>query len=251
MRAAASALSLGLPEPLPSGGVGLLRQEPFECLLSFICSANNNIARITDMLQRFRERYGALLHVQGERRYYAFPSAEQCCAEVDVPVLRALGFGYRAEYVLKTVHLLRDLTRASSASSRGGLARGCWLRALREDKENFTDARLRETLQQFAGVGPKVADCVALYSLDRANLVPLDTHMKALLPRLYGSPERFAALYAPHAGWVQSLLFTARVFPATASPSRASPSLSERKRALAAPRRTNKRAKLSLIGVMR
>lgn len=101
-------------------GYRLLRQDPLECFYSFLCSSNNNIARIHSMLEKFRREYGIHLptiktikdeikvekHQQEEPVFYSFPSVStliERCTEAD---LRKLGFGYRARYIYETTQLL-------------------------------------------------------------------------------------------------------------------------------------------------
>jgi len=82
------------------------RQEPWECLISFICSSNNNIARITGMLERLRTTFGSRLAVIGGHAYHAFPTVDQLAA-VPEGQLRELGFGYRARFVCETAKQLQ------------------------------------------------------------------------------------------------------------------------------------------------
>lgn len=181
-------------------GVRVLRQDPVECLFSFICSSNNNIARITLMLNRLREAYGEPLD-----GCYAFPTLERL-AEVTEKDLRDLGFGYRAPYVVASAKLALD---------RGGRD---YLLSLRGTETPQT------ALRDFRGVGPKVADCVALFSLDATGAIPVDTHVWRLARRDFGvqdvsltagAYERvgdvFRATFGSHAGWAHSLLFTAEL----------------------------------------
>jgi N-glycosylase/DNA lyase len=155
-------------------GMRILRQEPVECLFSFICSSNNNIGRIGGMLQALRRTYGTPLTVgaavgtdeqppvgHGDaREFYTFPTAERLAAASEAD-LRGLGLGYRAAYIRQT---------AAKIVENGA----AWLPALRAVEE--PDA-VRTSLCSLAGVGPKVADCVALFSLDQASAIPVDTHV--------------------------------------------------------------------------
>lgn len=71
-------------------------------MISFICSANNNIVRITKMLNELRTRYGTLLYQNGDDTFYSFPTIQELQA-ADEKTLRELGFGYRARYIAATV----------------------------------------------------------------------------------------------------------------------------------------------------
>lgn len=96
-------------------GMRVLRQDPFECLLSFICSSNNNIPRIKQMLEKLRTHYGSkiLLHAKEAEMadegspHFAFPTLEQMSAATEKE-LRDLGFGYRAKFIVRTVAKLEE-----------------------------------------------------------------------------------------------------------------------------------------------
>jgi hypothetical protein len=188
----------------------ILRQDPWECLISFICSSNNNIARIGQMLAKLRARYGAPIAALDGETFYAFPSP-QALAAASEEELRALGMGYRARYLRQT---------AAAVVERGGAP---FLRGLR----GKPTAEVQAALMAFAGVGPKVADCVALFSCDATDAVPVDTHVWAiaccyydrsltmaasLTPTIYARVgELFRARFGSHAGWAHSLLFAAEL----------------------------------------
>lgn len=100
-------------------GLRVLRQEPVECLFSFLCSSNNNISRITQMLDALRRNHGDLLWESNGRSYYTFPKLENLAA-IEEQKLRDLGFGYRAKFIVKS---------AVTVSEKGGEE---WLRGLRQ-----------------------------------------------------------------------------------------------------------------------
>jgi N-glycosylase/DNA lyase len=89
-------------------GIRMLRQDPVECLFSFICSSNNNISRITSMVDKLAKHYGRKILVSncvdGEE-FYTFPKVEALAAEGVEDNLRKLGFGYRAKYIQVCLHL--------------------------------------------------------------------------------------------------------------------------------------------------
>jgi len=191
-------------------GMRILRQDPWECLISFICSSNNNIARIGQMLAKLRARYGAPIAALDGETFYAFPSP-QALAAASEEELRGLGMGYRAKYLRQT---------AAAVVERGGAP---YLRGLR----GKPTAEVQAALMDFAGVGPKVADCVALFSCDATDAVPVDTHVWAiaccyydrsltmaasLTPTIYARVgELFRSRFGSHAGWAHSLLFAAEL----------------------------------------
>jgi N-glycosylase/DNA lyase len=136
------------------GGCRLLRQHPAECLFSFLCSSNNNIPRITQMLSALRSNFGTPLGEVDQQAYFAFPTLTQLSSASEER-LRELGFGYRAKFIVESTKTI---------ISNGGED---WLMALRHKSREET----HEALQQLCGVGPKVADCVALFSLDKLDVV--------------------------------------------------------------------------------
>jgi N-glycosylase/DNA lyase len=197
-----------IAECLP--GIRVIDQDPFECLISFICSSNNNIPRITKMLAALRREYGQLLLSIGDDDFYSFPSLQTLHTRANESDLRSLGLGYRAKYIMNTVQLLMDL---------GGESYLQELRAIRDP------IIVQEKLIQFAGVGRKVADCVALFSLKQDAAIPVDVHVwniarrdydtervldsvKSMTPTTYNKVgELFRSKFASKSGWAHSVLF--------------------------------------------
>ncbi|XP_036037040.1 N-glycosylase/DNA lyase isoform X3 [Onychomys torridus] len=189
-------------------GVRLLRQDPMECLFSFICSSNNNIARITSMVERLCQAFGPRLIQLDDVTYHGFPSLQALAGpEVEVH-LRKLGLGYRARYVCASAKAILE--------EQGGLA---WLQQLRAAP--YEDAH--KALCTLPGVGTKVADCICLMALDKPQAVPVDIHVWQIAQRDYGwhpntsqakgpSPlankelgNFFRNLWGPYAGWAQAV----------------------------------------------
>ncbi|KAK9162304.1 hypothetical protein Syun_003206 [Stephania yunnanensis] len=191
-------------------GARVLRQDPLECLIQFLCSSNNNIGRITKMVD-FVSELGARLGTVEGLDFYEFPSLDRL-ALVSEEEFRAAGFGYRAKYIVGTVEALQ--------SKPGGGAK--WLASLRD----LDLCDVIEALSTLPGVGPKVAACIALFSLDQHHAVPVDTHVwqiatRYLTPELAGvqlTPklcnrvaEAFVTKYGKYAGWAQTVLFIAEL----------------------------------------
>ncbi|CAL5417448.1 unnamed protein product [Camellia sinensis] len=192
------------------GGARVLRQDPLECLIQFLCSSNNNIGRITRMVD-FVSSLGNRLGTVESFEFYEFPSLERL-SRVSEKELREAGFGYRAKYIVGTVNSLQ--------SKPGGGSE--WLASLRElDLQEAIDA-----LSSLPGVGPKVAACIALFSLDQHHAIPVDTHVwqiatRYLIPELAGArltpklcrrvADAFVSTYGKYAGWAQTLLFIAEL----------------------------------------
>ncbi|XP_040576903.1 N-glycosylase/DNA lyase [Lepeophtheirus salmonis] len=191
-------------------GVRMLRQDPVENVFSFICSSNNNIKRISSMVEHMSTEYGSYLGSINDKDYHSFPTVEQLNKDKKIEEnLRSNGFGYRAGYIVKTA---KKLLKNGSEDS---------LLKLRE--LSYQDAK--EQLIQLPGVGPKVADCILLMSLDKAGAIPVDTHMfqiaaRYYLPHLVGKKsvnskiyleigDYFRDLFGDYAGWAHSVLFSA------------------------------------------
>lgn len=189
-------------------GVRLLRQDPVECLFSFICSSCNNIPRITSMLATLRRKWGTQLCTLDGETYYSFPSVD-CLADVKEQDLRDCGFGYRSKFIVGTAKMLQEFGGAK------------WLLDLRQKPRE----EVQKELIKFPGVGRKVADCVSLFSLDKLDVVPVDTHVWQIACRDYNFPvgekknlndktytaigKLFRDLHGKEAGWAHSILFTA------------------------------------------
>jgi N-glycosylase/DNA lyase len=151
-------------------GMRLVRDPPFACLVSFICSAQMRVARIHGMQMALAREFGDEVVADG-RTYHAFPTPTQL-ASVDESALRDLKLGYRAPYVAKTARMVAD-GDADPAAAR-----------------TLPYAEAREYLTQFVGVGDKVADCVLLFSLGFLEAVPLDTWIRTAIEEHYPDCER-------------------------------------------------------------
>lgn len=150
-------------------GLRICRQEPFECLISFIVSANNHIKRISKNLVSIRAKYGTRVQTGSNIEMFTFPTPQQL-AVATVDELRELGLGYRAPYIVQSVRAMVE----------GSLYEE--MLAMRA-AQNISHAR--KFLTQFQGVGRKVADCVALYSLDYHDVAPVDTHILKIAQRIF------------------------------------------------------------------
>ncbi|KAL6634175.1 hypothetical protein ACP70R_026846 [Stipagrostis hirtigluma subsp. patula] len=191
---------------LGGGGARVLRQDPVECVFQFLCSSNNNIARIEKMVWTLAG-YGERLGEVGGFVFHRFPTIERL-ARVSEQELREAGFGYRAKYIVGTAKELQ-------AKPGGGEK---WLASLREREL----PEVIEALCTLPGVGPKVAACIALFSLDQNHAIPVDTHVwkvatQYLLPELAGKSltpklsivvaDAFVTRFGSYAGWAQNVLF--------------------------------------------
>ncbi|KAL1962918.1 hypothetical protein VTN77DRAFT_9014 [Rasamsonia byssochlamydoides] len=211
-------------------GIRILRQDAWEALISFICSSNNNIARISQMVEKLCTNYGDLVGTIDGRAYHDFPSPEALTGEDVEARLRGLGFGYRAKYIYQTAVTvakerekgwLDSLRNPESPAFGMEPAPGGEMRP--EGREGYRNAH--EKLLELQGVGPKVADCVCLMGLGWGEAVPVDTHVwqiaqrdykfgkggnKSLTKATYDAVgNHFRKLWGKEAGWAHSVLFTA------------------------------------------
>lgn len=182
----------GLKDAIEFGkGVRILNQDPFETIISFIISANNNIKRIKQILENLSKSAG--IKKDG---FYAFPTLEQLVNK-DVDFYKQLGLGYRSEYIEKTIRVMLD--------------KQFLIDEIRE--KDTSDAR--EYLMQLSGVGPKVADCILLFAFQRYDVCPIDTWMKKIYfeffginePNVHKMRDDFIQLFGEHAGIAQQYLF--------------------------------------------
>ena len=148
-------------------GIRLLNQDLWETIISFIISANNNIPRIKGIIERISKKYGNQIVWNGEE-YYTFPTPEQL-GKATVEDLRSLGLGFRDVRVFETTQ--KVLNKEIDLQQLHG--------------ELDTEI-VREKLLELPGVGPKVADCILLFStLKRFNVFPIDVWVRRVMNDLY------------------------------------------------------------------
>lgn len=174
-------------------GIRILNQDLFETFISFILSSNNNIPRIRNCVEQTATCCGSLL----PNRQYGFPEARQLAAVGEEKLKRDVRAGYRCDYIKKSAAMF-----FSHPLQREELA-----------KMPLADAR--KALCKYAGVGPKVADCILLFSGTRQDVFPVDTWVKKVMEELYfqrpaslGEIQWFAAThFGGLAGFAQQYLF--------------------------------------------
>lgn len=148
-------------------GIRILNQDLWETIISFIISANNNIPRIKGIINRISQKYGKEIVWNGNK-YYTFPTVEEL-SKATVKDLRALGLGFRDVRVYETTRIILN----------GDVD----LEQLQEEKNT---EKVRETLLTLPGVGPKVADCILLFStLKRFEVFPIDVWVRRVMNDLY------------------------------------------------------------------
>lgn len=147
-------------------GIRILHQDLWETLISFIISANNNIPRIKGIIEKISKKYGNKI-IFREKEYYTFPKPE-ALGNASVQDLRNLGLGFRDVRVYETTKKV--------------LNKEIDLKKLSEE-ENIE--ALRNELLEIPGVGPKVADCIMLFALQKYQVFPVDVWVKRVISELY------------------------------------------------------------------
>ena len=178
-----------------SHGLRILRQDSWECLASFILSSYNNIARIRGMIERLSQAYGAPVSFNGFRGC-SFPTPE-AIAGAPERRLRELGLGFRAPYLKATARLIAE----------GGLP----LETLKRTEYRVT----KSSLMHCAGVGDKVADCVALFGFEKYEAFPIDLWIKRAMRYYFrrstmtpkGVHEFAQKHFGAYAGYAQQYLY--------------------------------------------
>ncbi len=168
------------------GGIRLLRQDKWECLCSFIISQNNNIPRIRKIIGAMCEKYGEPVEFDS-KIHYSFPTAE-ALLNAGVDGIFALGTGFRAKYIYDAARAL-----VSGEIDLEALA-----------KIDTADAEHK--LCKIKGVGPKVAACALLFSLEKYDAFPIDVWVKRILDKYFKSGLDIPAL-GRYAGIAQQYLF--------------------------------------------
>lgn len=181
-------------------GIRILNQDLWETIISFIISANNNIPRIKGIIERIAKAYGKEIVWEG-KRYYTFPTVEEL-AKAKVEDLKQLGLGFRDKRVYETTNIIKE--------------KKIDLEVLK--KQEYPE--VRENLLTLPGVGPKVADCILLFSsLKRWEAFPIDVWVRRVMNELYihnpdeskVKKEQIEAIanekFGPLAGIAQQYLF--------------------------------------------
>jgi len=173
-------------------GIRILNQDPFETILTFIISANNNIKRITSSVLALSNTYGTYLKTIDGIDYYDFPTPEQLKG-VSVEAFRDCGVGYRDKYLYDCV---QDVINKSIDL---------------QSINSLSDSELRMALMRLKGVGEKVANCIILFAYGRYEGFPVDTWIKKVLNEHYGIDKDYMSFvesyFKPYGGIAQQYLF--------------------------------------------
>ena len=148
-------------------GIRLLNQDLWETLISFIISANNNIPRIQKIIKRLSKNFGKKIIFENNE-YYTFPTAQEL-KDVSIEKYRELGLGFRDKRIYETTQIILE-NKVN----------------LQELENNPNTLEVKEILLTLPGVGPKVADCILLFSdLKRLEVFPIDVWVNRVMNELY------------------------------------------------------------------
>lgn len=147
-------------------GIRILRQDEWEMLISFIISANNRIPMIKKAIDELSERYGKLIGEYNGKKYYGFPTPEDLKGE-SIEEITDCKTGFRAKYIVAAVE--RMLNNEINIY----------------ELEKLSTEEARKELMTFAGVGPKVSDCIMLFSMGKEDAFPIDIWVKRVMEHFY------------------------------------------------------------------
>lgn len=177
-------------------GLRLIRQDPWECLVSYLCSINSNIPRIRGDVERLSRRYGKSIEFDG-RSFYTFPTVD-ALSNADEEELRSLKTGFRAKYIVSAARRMKEEK----------------VDLMRFRKMHYDDAF--SELCTYFGIGPKVADCVLLFSMDKLESFPVDRWVRRGVEILYFAGQKLTekkvrewshSHFGRYAGYAQEYLF--------------------------------------------
>ncbi|MHC1682086.1 MAG: DNA-3-methyladenine glycosylase [Clostridiaceae bacterium] len=149
-------------------GIRLLNQDPLELVVSFIISANNRIPMIKRAIDRICANWGSEIKYK-DKTYYAFPSVE-ALSNAKIEEIEACGVGFRAKYIKDTVDKIKNGVDLSEIVK-------------------LDDDQCHKELQNFSGIGPKVADCIMLFSMKKYSAFPVDVWVKRAMQHFYLAPD--------------------------------------------------------------
>lgn len=185
-------------------GLRLIRQDPFQCFISFIVSSNSNIQKIKSSLEKISIKFGKKIQFDN-KEFYMFPEPKKI-ANATIQEIQNCGVGYRAKFIIDAAKMVES-------------------RQIDFDqlkKSNYQNAK--ETILAVPGIGNKVADCILLFSLDKLEAFPLDRWMIRILKKYYLEKfeletksitekqynilhEKILKHFGPYAGYAQQFLF--------------------------------------------
>jgi len=146
-------------------GLRILKQDPFQCLISFIISSNSNIPKIRFCLENMVQKFGKKIKFQ-DQEFFLFPKPNKL-AKASINEIKNCGVGHRAKFIKESAKMI--------SSKEINL----------EDLKKYDYQKTKEIICEMPGVGNKVADCVMLFSLNKLQAVPLDRWIVRVLEKYY------------------------------------------------------------------
>ena len=174
-----------------TNGLHLVKQDPFECTISYLLSQCSNIPRITQNLSHLSEMFGKPIMFD-DQPFYLFPKREDLL-ELGEDDFREMGFGYRAKYIAMFIHDPPIFLRQPKQGEEFNLQ-----------------------LQQIHGIGQKVADCIQLFGYGDLTLFPVDIWIQRFMVKHYFSGKKTSnakirtlgcQLFGQWAGYAQEFIF--------------------------------------------
>ncbi|WP_457559096.1 DNA-3-methyladenine glycosylase family protein [Candidatus Harpocratesius sp.] len=189
---------------IPTNGLHLLKQDVFECTISFLLSQCSNIPRITRNVNNLAEKFGTPINFDNQQ-FYLFPTREQLL-EVSEKQFSEMGFGYRAKYIYNFVQNTPNfIKKAIKLEDSSG-----------NHSEILNGIELNQALQNIQGVGQKIADCVQLFGFGDLSYFPVDTWMRKFMIQHYFNGKKASIkeirqkgqdLFGKWAGYAQEFIY--------------------------------------------
>ena len=185
-------------------GLRIFKQDPFQCMISFIISSNSNIQKIKNSLEKISKKFGTKVKIQNNE-FFLFPEPEKL-AEASIKEIKKCGVGYRASFIKQASKMI-VLQKINF-----------------EYLEKCDYQKAKKNIRLIPGVGNKVADCILLFSLNKLEAFPLDTWMIKILEKYYSNEfkietktitekqyqvlhEKIVNYFGPYCGYAQQFLF--------------------------------------------
>ncbi|MDC0883511.1 DNA repair protein [Nitrosopumilus sp.] len=185
-------------------GLRIFKQDPFQCMISFIISSNSNIQKIKNSLEKMTKKFGVKVEIEN-KEFFLFPKPEKL-AKASIEEIKKCGVGYRAPFIKQAAEMV--------------FSKKIDFKYL--EKLNYKEAKKNICL--IPGVGNKVADCILLFSLNKLEAFPLDTWMIKILEKYYSNEfkietktitqkqyeilhEKIVNYFGPYCGYAQQFLF--------------------------------------------
>ena len=185
-------------------GLRIFKQEPFQCMISFIISSNSNIQKIKNSLEKITKKFGKKITIEN-KDFFLFPEPEKI-AKASIDEIKACGVGYRAPFIKEAAKMV--------VSKKINF----------EYLEKCDYQEVKKNICLVPGIGNKVADCIMLFSLNKLEAFPLDTWIIKILEKYYSNEfkietktitekqyhilhEKIVNYFGPYCGYAQQFLF--------------------------------------------